>query len=195
MRKKPISLPRAQLLTRADRRSSPSPPRDVATGQTTPPRWSRLSSPLDAAAVSPDNHATANATNSSPSSPLHAINPFSLTGDVSQLECYAPLLPQLSSQPPKETPPPFTPTAWTYALAASFVGTSSLATAPKDSEQDRLATMVGNNKKSGGGGGGWKKGVEKTKVVATSGFRKVKESTSTGVNWIKDKYQQTTRKH
>ncbi|KAG6516192.1 hypothetical protein ZIOFF_026641 [Zingiber officinale] len=46
--------------------------------------------------------------------------------------------------------------------------------------------MVGNNKKSGGGGGGWKKGVEKTKVAATSGFRKVKESTSTGVNWIKD---------
>lgn len=64
------------------------------------------------------------------------------------------------------------------------------------SEQDRLATMVGNNKKSGADGGGWKKGVEKTKAAATSGFRKVKEGSSTGFNWIKDKYQQQrTSKH
>ncbi|CAL9777770.1 unnamed protein product [Musa acuminata subsp. burmannicoides] len=38
------------------------------------------------------------------------------------------------------------------------------------------------NKKSGGG---LKKGLEKTKTVASSGLKKVKEGSSTGFQWIK----------
>ncbi|KNA12053.1 hypothetical protein SOVF_129400 [Spinacia oleracea] len=49
-----------------------------------------------------------------------------------------------------------------------------------------------------GSGGGAKKKVEeglaKTKDVASTGFKKVKQGTSFGFNWIKDKCQKTTQK-
>ncbi|KAG6470539.1 hypothetical protein ZIOFF_071612 [Zingiber officinale] len=52
------------------------------------------------------------------------------------------------------------------------------------------------NKKGGGSGSRWKSGAEKTKAVASSGFKKVKEGTASGFNWIKNKYQQRrTPKH
>ena len=37
-------------------------------------------------------------------------------------------------------------------------------------------------------------GLGKTKAVASSGAKKVKEGTSAGVQWIKDKYHKTTLK-
>lgn len=40
-----------------------------------------------------------------------------------------------------------------------------------------------------GGGGRKQSGVEKTKAAAASGLRKVKEGTTQGFQWIKDKYQ------
>lgn len=58
------------------------------------------------------------------------------------------------------------------------------------------AVVSGKNKKGGGGGirsSRWKSGVEKTKAVASSGFRKVKEGTVNGFNWIKNKYRQRRR--
>ncbi|KAG1331410.1 hypothetical protein COCNU_02G013780 [Cocos nucifera] len=42
---------------------------------------------------------------------------------------------------------------------------------------------------------GVKNGVEKTKAVASTGLKKVKEGTSLGFQWIKDKYQKRTQKH
>ncbi|KAF6143275.1 hypothetical protein GIB67_039058 [Kingdonia uniflora] len=54
-------------------------------------------------------------------------------------------------------------------------------------------------KKSGGGGGGTKKKVEeglvKTKAVASTGFKKVKEGTTFGFYWIKNKYNKRTQKN
>ncbi|XP_042445339.1 uncharacterized protein LOC122030232 [Zingiber officinale] len=50
------------------------------------------------------------------------------------------------------------------------------------------AVAAGKNKK--GGGSRWKGGVEKTKAVASSGLKKVKDGTVNGFNWIKNKYQQ-----
>ncbi|XVF12154.1 hypothetical protein REPUB_Repub08aG0089900 [Reevesia pubescens] len=38
-------------------------------------------------------------------------------------------------------------------------------------------------------------GLGKTKAVASTGVKKVKEGTSLGIQWIKDKYQKTTQKH
>ncbi|OAY30940.1 hypothetical protein MANES_14G070400v8 [Manihot esculenta] len=35
----------------------------------------------------------------------------------------------------------------------------------------------------------------KTKAVASTGMKKVKEGSITGFHWIKDKYQKTTRKN
>ncbi|PKA47877.1 hypothetical protein AXF42_Ash019888 [Apostasia shenzhenica] len=45
----------------------------------------------------------------------------------------------------------------------------------------------------GGGGVGKKGGVEKTKAMATTGLKKMKNGTVTGFTWIKDKYQQKTK--
>ncbi|OAY67017.1 hypothetical protein ACMD2_04995 [Ananas comosus] len=42
---------------------------------------------------------------------------------------------------------------------------------------------------------GVKSGAEKTKVVAAAGMKKVKEGTTLGLQWIKDKYQKRTQKH
>ncbi|KAI3870695.1 hypothetical protein MKW92_003700 [Papaver armeniacum] len=64
---------------------------------------------------------------------------------------------------------------------------------------------VMENKKSrkntvtlGGGGEGTRKkigdGLEKTKGVAVSGAKKVKEGASLGFQWIKDKYNKRTQK-
>ncbi|CAL9095257.1 unnamed protein product [Musa acuminata var. zebrina] len=50
-------------------------------------------------------------------------------------------------------------------------------------------------KSSSGGGGGWKSGVEKTKAAASAGLKKVKEGSSTGFRWIKDKYHERTGRH
>ncbi|KAI3440653.1 uncharacterized protein J3R85_003431 [Psidium guajava] len=38
-------------------------------------------------------------------------------------------------------------------------------------------------------------GLAKTKTVASRGVNKVKEGTTVGFQWLKDKYRQTTRKH
>ncbi|KAG5522886.1 hypothetical protein RHGRI_034884 [Rhododendron griersonianum] len=64
-----------------------------------------------------------------------------------------------------------------------------------DSGPDPLA-IPAEPKKGGGGGVGKKveEGLGKTKAVASSGVRKVKEGTSGGLRWIKDKYHKTTVK-
>ncbi|CAK9159990.1 unnamed protein product [Ilex paraguariensis] len=62
---------------------------------------------------------------------------------------------------------------------------------------------VYETKKSSSGGGGvtakyGKKvgeGLGKTKDVASTGAKKIKEGTSMGIQWIKHKYQKTTQKH
>ncbi|KAI3983116.1 hypothetical protein MKX01_030838 [Papaver californicum] len=50
----------------------------------------------------------------------------------------------------------------------------------------------------GGGGEGTRKkvgdGLEKTKGVAISGAKKVKEGATFGFQWVKDKYNKTTQK-
>ncbi|KAK6249435.1 hypothetical protein SCA6_003440 [Theobroma cacao] len=38
-------------------------------------------------------------------------------------------------------------------------------------------------------------GLGKTKAVASTGVKKVKEGTSLGIHWIKEKYHKTTQKH
>ncbi|KAL5064695.1 hypothetical protein RYX36_026432 [Vicia faba] len=38
-------------------------------------------------------------------------------------------------------------------------------------------------------------GLGKTKVVASSGMKKIKDGTSVGLNWIKTKYSKATNKH
>ncbi|KAG8379043.1 hypothetical protein BUALT_Bualt07G0047200 [Buddleja alternifolia] len=58
---------------------------------------------------------------------------------------------------------------------------------------------VPEKKKSGGGAAakyGKKvgEGFGKTKSAATTGVKKVKEGTSVGFQWIKEKYQKTTQK-
>lgn len=60
-----------------------------------------------------------------------------------------------------------------------------------------------SNQKSSSLGGGMKgkygqkveEGLGKTKAAAATGVKKVKEGTSVGFQWIKDKYQKTTQKH
>lgn len=42
---------------------------------------------------------------------------------------------------------------------------------------------------------GVKNGVEKTKAAASTGLKKVKEGTTLGFQWIKDKYQKRTQKN
>ncbi|PWA70100.1 hypothetical protein CTI12_AA292640 [Artemisia annua] len=51
-----------------------------------------------------------------------------------------------------------------------------------------------HNSKLGGGSMVGKYG-KKTKNVAVIGAKKVKQGTSIGFQWIKDKYQKTTQKH
>ncbi|XWS60672.1 hypothetical protein CRYUN_Cryun07bG0056000 [Craigia yunnanensis] len=38
-------------------------------------------------------------------------------------------------------------------------------------------------------------GLGKTKAVASTGMKKVKEGTSLGIQWVKAKYHKTTQKH
>ncbi|KAG9152814.1 hypothetical protein Leryth_017640 [Lithospermum erythrorhizon] len=59
-----------------------------------------------------------------------------------------------------------------------------------------------NTKKNNSSGGGMNKygqkvgeGLGKTKAVAATGFKKVKNGTSAGFSWIKEKYQKTTQKN
>ncbi|PSR96675.1 Polyhomeotic-like protein [Actinidia chinensis var. chinensis] len=56
---------------------------------------------------------------------------------------------------------------------------------PKKSSGDGFRAKYG--KKVG-------EGLGRTKAVAGTGVRKVKEGTSAGVQWIKDKYHKTTHK-
>ncbi|KAL0369797.1 UNVERIFIED_CONTAM: hypothetical protein Sradi_1198000 [Sesamum radiatum] len=66
---------------------------------------------------------------------------------------------------------------------------------------DTSSDPLPEKKKSGGGGAAAKygkkvgEGLGKTKAVASTGVKKVKEGTSVGFRWIKDKYQKTTQKH
>ncbi|XP_057419371.1 uncharacterized protein LOC130713610 [Lotus japonicus] len=61
--------------------------------------------------------------------------------------------------------------------------------------------MVGSNNKSNGGGATTKykeklgEGLGKTKTVASSGIKKLKDGTSVGIHWIKTKYSKATQKH
>ncbi|KAH0457090.1 hypothetical protein IEQ34_014997 [Dendrobium chrysotoxum] len=43
-------------------------------------------------------------------------------------------------------------------------------------------------------GHGGKNGVEKTKAMAATGLKKMKQGTTSGFNWIKDKYQKRAHK-
>lgn len=56
--------------------------------------------------------------------------------------------------------------------------------------------MVGSNKK---GSTTTKQklgdGLGKTKVVASTGMKKLKDGTSVGIHWIKTKYSKVTHKH
>ncbi|KAJ4712258.1 CDP-diacylglycerol-glycerol-3-phosphate 3-phosphatidyltransferase [Melia azedarach] len=60
---------------------------------------------------------------------------------------------------------------------------------------------VPQKKKSNGTGTGGKykqkvgQGFDKTKAAASTGMKKIKEGTSVGFQWIKDKYHKTTQKH
>ncbi|KAE8668519.1 Alpha-N-acetylglucosaminidase family / NAGLU family isoform 1 [Hibiscus syriacus] len=64
-------------------------------------------------------------------------------------------------------------------------------------------TGATDEKKSGSGGSGatakYKQkvgdGLEKTKSVASTGMMKVKQGTSSGIQWIKDEYGKTTQKN
>ncbi|XP_027333341.1 uncharacterized protein LOC113848147 [Abrus precatorius] len=62
--------------------------------------------------------------------------------------------------------------------------------------------MVGSNssnKKSNGTTAKYKQklgeGFGKTKAVASTGVKKLKDGTSVGIHWIKTKYSKTTQKH
>ncbi|GFP98473.1 hypothetical protein PHJA_001991200 [Phtheirospermum japonicum] len=64
---------------------------------------------------------------------------------------------------------------------------------------DTAQEPLPEKKKSGGGSAskyGKKvgEGLGKTKAAATTGVKKVKEGTSVGFQWIKDKCQKTTQK-
>ncbi|CAI0398976.1 unnamed protein product [Linum tenue] len=52
---------------------------------------------------------------------------------------------------------------------------------------------------NGGGAAKYKQkvgdGLGKTKTVALTGMKKVKQGSCVGFHWIKDKYQKTTQKH
>ncbi|XP_077216863.1 uncharacterized protein LOC143851352 [Tasmannia lanceolata] len=52
----------------------------------------------------------------------------------------------------------------------------------KESATNKYGKKVGN-------------GFEKTKAVASTGMKKVKTGTTTGFQWIKDKYNKRTQKH
>ncbi|CAN8304752.1 unnamed protein product [Cochlearia groenlandica] len=38
-------------------------------------------------------------------------------------------------------------------------------------------------------------GLDKTKAIASSGFKKLKNGSASGLRWVKDKYHKTTNKH
>ena len=68
---------------------------------------------------------------------------------------------------------------------------------------------IGGGAVSGGGGGGGApstsktgkykeklgQGLDKTKTIASSGFKKLKTGSAIGFRWVKDKYHKTTNKH
>ncbi|XP_033136766.1 uncharacterized protein LOC103842668 [Brassica rapa] len=66
---------------------------------------------------------------------------------------------------------------------------------------------IGGGAVSGGGGGAPStsktakhkeklgQGLDKTKALASSGFKKLKTGSAIGFRWVKDKYHKTTNKH
>lgn len=80
---------------------------------------------------------------------------------------------------------------------------SSYETSWADQWDNGPDPVYDTKKNSGGNGGGsatkYKQkvgeGLVKTKAVASTGVKKVKEGTSMGFQWIKGKYQKTTQKH
>lgn len=59
---------------------------------------------------------------------------------------------------------------------------------------DTAADPTPEKKKSGGAAAYGKKVGEKTKSAAATSVKKVKEGTSVGFQWIKEKYQKTTKR-
>ncbi|XAR50131.1 hypothetical protein NMG60_11004375 [Bertholletia excelsa] len=75
---------------------------------------------------------------------------------------------------------------------------SSHGTSWADQWENNPDPITVETRKSGGGGGMKAKineGLGRTKSAASTGVRKVKEGTSHGFHWIKDKYHKTTQKH
>ncbi|XP_030939086.1 uncharacterized protein LOC115963960 [Quercus lobata] len=66
------------------------------------------------------------------------------------------------------------------------------------SNPDPIPNAV-DTKKNGGTSAKYKQkvgeGLGKTKAVASTGMKKVKEGTTLGFHWIKDKYHKTTQKN
>ena len=69
-------------------------------------------------------------------------------------------------------------------------GTGSYGTSWADQWDDGPDPMVGSNRSKKGNNA-----LGKTKAVASTGVKKLKEGTSVGIQWIKTKYNKTTQKH
>ncbi|XP_023516550.1 uncharacterized protein LOC111780400 [Cucurbita pepo subsp. pepo] len=82
----------------------------------------------------------------------------------------------------------------------SMAGSGSYDWADQWDYSDSKDVVTENKKKSGGGNTTTKykqkvgEGLGKTKAVASNGVKKVKEGTSLGFQWIKDKYNKTAHK-
>ncbi|KAG6589470.1 Alpha-N-acetylglucosaminidase, partial [Cucurbita argyrosperma subsp. sororia] len=82
----------------------------------------------------------------------------------------------------------------------SMAGNGSYDWADQWDYSDSKDVVTENTKKSGGGNTTTKykqkvgEGLGKTKAVASNGVKKVKEGTSLGFQWIKDKYNKTAHK-
>ena len=68
-----------------------------------------------------------------------------------------------------------------------------------DDGPDPVTVGYSNKKSNGGSTAKYKQklgeGLGKTKAVASTGMKKLKDGTSTGFNWIKTKYSKATQKH
>lgn len=62
-------------------------------------------------------------------------------------------------------------------------------------KNDKKKISSSNNNYNGGAKKKVEQGLIKTKEVAATGMKKVKQGTSVGINWIKDKYHKTTQKN
>nr|GMC69803.1 CDP-diacylglycerol-glycerol-3-phosphate 3-phosphatidyltransferase [Ipomoea batatas]GMC74356.1 CDP-diacylglycerol-glycerol-3-phosphate 3-phosphatidyltransferase [Ipomoea batatas]GMC75877.1 CDP-diacylglycerol-glycerol-3-phosphate 3-phosphatidyltransferase [Ipomoea batatas] len=64
----------------------------------------------------------------------------------------------------------------------------------EESNSKKSSNSLGGGMMKGKYGQKVEEGVGKTKAAAATGVKKVKEGTSVGFRWIKDKYQKTTQK-